>query len=125
MNVKMLLTVASIYLGLVGLGLIFAARQFGIGAVPADPSPALIEFLRILGGPFIGIAVMNWLARPLKPSPELSVVLVGNMVGFACVAASDVWGVFTGGARPAAKIFLVVHLVMAGAFVIAFRRTKS
>jgi hypothetical protein len=33
----------------------------------------------------------------------------------------DVWGVFSGGAGPAAKLFLVIHLVMTVAFVAAGR----
>ena len=33
----------------------------------------------------------------------------------------DVWGVFSGGARPAAKLFLVIHLLMTVAFVVAGR----
>jgi hypothetical protein len=33
----------------------------------------------------------------------------------------DVWGVFIGGARPAAKLFLVIHLLMTVAFIVAGR----
>jgi hypothetical protein len=31
----------------------------------------------------------------------------------------DVWGVFTGGARPIAKPFLVIHMLLTAAFVVA------
>ena len=123
MKAKPVLTAASIYLGLIGLALMFVPAQFGIGAVPADPPPALIAFLRILGGPCIGIAVLNWLARDWQPSHALDVVLISNLVGFACVTAMDVWGTFSGTARSAGKIFLVVHLLFVIAFVIARRGT--
>jgi hypothetical protein len=33
----------------------------------------------------------------------------------------DVWGVFSGGAREVAKIFLVIHLRMTVAFIVAER----
>ena len=121
---KTILTIASVYLGAVGAALMFAPIQFGIGAVPADASPALIAFLRVLGGPCIGIAVLNWLGRRSAPSRELEAILIANIVGFACVAAMDIWGVFSGGARPPAKIFLLVHLIMTAAFVLAYRRTE-
>jgi hypothetical protein len=58
MNLKALLTIAAIYLGLVGVGVMLAPRQFGVDAVPPDASPALLAFLRIFGGPTVGVAVL-------------------------------------------------------------------
>ena len=78
-------------MALVGIGLMFVPHQFGIGAVPADASPALIAFLRIFGGPCIGIAVLNWVARDAEPSSARNAIILGDLVGFACAAASDVW----------------------------------
>jgi hypothetical protein len=37
----------------------------------------------------------------------------------------DIWGVFIGGARPAAKLFLVIHLLMTVAFVVAGRASMQ
>lgn len=121
MKLKVLLSIAAAYMALVGIGMIFVPRQFGIGAVPADASPALIAFLRIFGGPCIGIAVLNWVARDAEPSSARNAIIFGNMVGFSCVAASDIWGVFSGSARPIAKLFLVIHLAMAIAFALQWR----
>jgi hypothetical protein len=125
MPLKPLLTGAAIYLAVIGLGMMFVPRQLGIGAVPADAPPALIAYLRIFGGPMVGIAVLDWLARPAGPSPGRRAIVVANAVGFVCVAAMDVWGVSSGAARPVAKIFLVVHLLFAAAFVLAARREDS
>jgi hypothetical protein len=126
MTLKAALTVSAIYLAFLGVGFMFAPREIGVGAVPADPSPALIAYLRIFGGPCLGIAVLNWLARDAEPSTALRAVILGNVVGFGCVAAMDVWGVFGGGARPVAKVFLVVHLAMTLGFVLAWRaRTRE
>jgi hypothetical protein len=121
MKLQTVLTVAAIYLAVLGIGFMFAPQEIGIGAVPSDASPALIAYLRIFGGPCLGIAVLNWLARHAEPSATRDAVVLGNIVGFGCVAAMDVWGVFSGGARPVAKVFLVIHLLMTVAFVVAGR----
>jgi hypothetical protein len=121
MKLKLVLTVSAIYLGILGLGFMLAPRQIGIGAVPPDASPALIAYLRIFGGPMVGIAVLNWLARSAEPSPARNAIVLANVVGFACVSSMDLWGVFSGGARPVAKVFLVIHLLLTAAFVLAGR----
>ena len=121
MKLKLVLTVSSIYLAVLGVGFMFAPRQIGIDAVPADASPALIAYLRIFGGPLLGIAVLNWMARNAEPSAALNAIVLGNVVGFGCVTLMDVWGVFGGGARPLMKLFLVIHFLMTVAFVVAGR----
>ena len=42
MKLNILLSIAAIRMAIVGLGLIFAPQAFGVGAVPADASAALI-----------------------------------------------------------------------------------
>ncbi len=121
MTLKAVLTVSAIYLAVLGVGFMLAPREIGIGAVPPDASPALVAYLRIFGGPCLGIAVLNWWTRNAEPSAACDAVVLGNIVGFGCVAAMDVWGVFSGGARPVAKVFLVIHLLMTVAFVVAGR----
>jgi hypothetical protein len=121
MNLKPVLVASAIYLGLVGVGVLFLPRYFGVGAVPPDASPALIAFLRIFAGPCLGIAVLNWLARHAESSPARDAIILANIVGFGCVAATDVWGVFSGDARQVAKVFLVVHLLFTLAFIVARR----
>ena len=54
MKLKILLSIASIYLAFVGLGLIFAPQRFGVDAVPTAASAALIAYLRLFGSPFPG-----------------------------------------------------------------------
>jgi hypothetical protein len=120
MKLKGVLTVSAIYLAVLGFGFMLVPRQIGIDAVPADASPALIAYLRIFGGPIIGIAVLNWLARNAEPSAARNAVVLGNIVGFGCVTLMDVWGVFSG-ARTVAQLFLVIHLLMTVAFVVAGR----
>lgn len=125
---RLTLTLSAIYLAAIGLGLLIVPQQFGVGAVPADASPQLIALMRLLGGPFLGIAALNWLSRDFPPSPQLGAILIANFIGFGVVAANDIWGVASGEAREIAKYFLVVHLAFALAFakVIAdLRRAAS
>ena len=115
------LTLSAVYLAAVGLGLMLFPMQFGIGAVPPDASPELIALPRLMGGPFLGIAVLNWLSRRAGPSATLRAVLIANIVGFGAVTANDLVGVISGQAREVAKLFLLVHLLFAFAFVAAAR----
>lgn len=124
MNLRILLSIAAIYMGLVGLGLILFPVAFGTGAVPPDAPPALIAFLRLWGSPLLGIAVLNWMARNAAPSTTRNAILAGNIVGFTAIAAMDVWGTFSGG-RPVTKVFVVVHLLFAVAFFWIGRRSMQ
>jgi hypothetical protein len=124
MKLSILLTIASIYMGLVGLGLIFVPQYFGIGAVPADASPELIHFLRIWGSPLLGIALLNWITRNEGPSKSRNAIIFGNIVGFGTIAAIDLWGMFSG-ARPLTIVFVCVHLLFALAFIFVGRKSMS
>jgi hypothetical protein len=121
---RILLSLAAIYMALVGLGLIFAPQAIGIGAVPPDASAALIAYVRLFGSPFLGIAVLNWTARNAEPSAARNAILLGNMVGFGAIAALDVWGLFSG-ARPLTKGFALMHLLFAVAFIWVGRMSRS
>jgi hypothetical protein len=123
-NLNILLSIAAIYMALVGLGLIFAPQAFGTGAVPGDASPALIAYLRLWGSPLLGIAVLNWRARKAEPSVARDAVILGNIVGFGAIAALDIWGSFAGG-RPPTKVFAAIHLIFAIAFIWVGRRSMS
>jgi hypothetical protein len=115
------LIASACYLAAIGLALMLVPLSFGVGAVPADASPELVALLRLLGGPFLGIAVLNWLSRGAEPSPARRAILIANLVGFAAVSANDIWGVATGEARELARLFLIVHLSFTGAFLLALR----
>jgi hypothetical protein len=99
--------------------------QFGVGAVPRDASPELLALLRLLGGPFLGIAVLDWMSRNSEPSTVRNTVVLANLVGFGVVAANDIVGVISGSARDLAKVFLFVHLSFTIAFVVAWVRGRA
>ena len=119
---RMTLTLSSIYMAAIGLALMLVPLRFGVGAVPQDASSELVALLRLLGGPFLGIAVLNWLFRKRSEGGALRIVLIANLVGFGAVTLNDVWGVASGGARDLAKVFLLVHLAFAAAFLLSLRR---
>lgn len=122
---KPLLIVAAVYLGAIGLALLFVPVQFGVDAVPEDPAPPLISLLRLLGGPMLGIAVLNWMSRNAEAAAIRDTVVLANLVGFGVVAGNDIWGVFSGEARDLAKVFLVVHLSFALAFAVTWIRART
>lgn len=122
---KPLLILAAVYLAVIGLALLAVPVQFGVDAVPEDASAELIALLRLLGGPFLGIAVLNWMSRNAAPSAIRNTVVLANLVGFGTVALNDVWGVFSGDARDLAKVFLVVHLSFAVAFATVWVRSRG
>lgn len=117
-----LLIASALYMAAVGLALTAFPLQFGRGAVPPDAGPALVALLRLLGGPFLGVAALNWLFRRAEPGPALTRVLIANLIGFAAVALNDVWGVASGEARDLARLFVVIHTLFALAFALALRR---
>lgn len=122
---KTLLTLAAAYMAAVGLALMVVPLQFGRGAVPPDAGSELVALLRLLGGPFLGIAMLNWLSRNASPE-DIRPVVLANMIGFGTVAANDIWGVTSGEAREIARYFLVAHALFAAAFgVIAFKNRRA
>lgn len=54
MKLNLLFSITAVYMGLLGLGFIFAPREIGIGAVPADAPATLIDYLRVFGSTFLG-----------------------------------------------------------------------
>ncbi len=122
---RLTLVLSALYLAAIGLGLLIVPLKFGVGAVPADASPELVALLRLLGGPFLGIALLNWLSRDAQPSPLLRAILLANLAGFGVVTANDIWGVASGEAREIARYFLVVHLAFTLAFVAALRQSRN
>jgi len=121
---NILFPLSAIYLAMVGCALMFVPRQFGVGAVPSDASPELVALLRLLGGPFLGIAALNWLTRRFEGA-ALRPILLANFIGFGAVAYNDVWGVTSGEARELAKPFLVIHVMFTLSFLFALKSAKS
>jgi hypothetical protein len=83
MKLRILLSIASIYMAFVGLGLIFAPQRFGVGAVPTDPSAALIAISGFSAAPSWGLrSLTGWretLSRPGHGTPSYSAILSDSL----------------------------------------------
>jgi hypothetical protein len=124
MKLNLLLSITAVYMGLLGLGFIFAPQKIGVGAVPADAPAALIAYLRVFGSTFLGIAVLNWTARNAEPSTARKAIILGNIVGFSAGPALDVWGLLSG-ARQLAMVFAFIHLLIASFFIWAWQASMA
>ena len=79
-----LLTLAAVYMGLVGLfNLISPAGAFGLDA---GATAVLIASVRVVASLYITIAVVNWFARSAEASKARDAIFLGNTVGMALAA---------------------------------------
>ncbi len=78
MKLNLLLIVAALYLALVGIGYLLAPNVIMFGTVGAGASTALLANLRAVASTFIGIAVLNVVARNAEPSRALDGIILGN-----------------------------------------------
>jgi hypothetical protein len=111
-----LFSVSSIYMALVGLGFLFAPDAIMFGSTGTNPSPALLADLRGVASTFIGIAVLNWLARKAEPSTARNAIVAANTVGFAIAGIADIAAVFVVSAPTAQVAPGIINLLFAAAF---------
>ena len=75
MKLNWLLSISAIYLALIGLLFLIAPDAVLFGALSAGASAVLVAIIRVPASTFIGIAVLNWVARDAEPSKALIVVV--------------------------------------------------
>ncbi len=124
MKLNTILSISAVYMTLLSLGFMFAPQSAGTGSVPVEASPALIAYLRVFGSTFLGIGVINWLARSSEPSKAIQAIVIGNIVGFGAAALLDVWGILSG-ARSLAYVFAAIHFAIALGFILARNMSAS
>lgn len=124
MKLNVLLSISAIYMALLGLGFLFAPEALSFGVVPAGASAALIAYLRSPASTFIGIAVLNWMARNAEASAARNAIVLANTIGFGLAAVLGVLGVLSG-VRAVALVFAVINLLIAAAFFWAGRMSMS
>jgi hypothetical protein len=124
MTLNILLTLSSIYLALVGLGYLVKPDALLFGTLGPDTSAALIANLRGPASTFLGIAVLNWIARNAEPSKARTAIIWGNIVGFALAGVLDVLAVFSGG--PVVELVPgIINLLIAAGFFWFSRESLS
>ena len=120
MKLSLVLTIASVYLGLVGLGYLISPEFISLGAIDASASDQLKMFARISSSAFLGIAVLNWMARNSDKSNARDAIVMGNTVGFALAAVLGVWMIVQG-APTGAWGFLAINVLVLIGFLMSGR----
>lgn len=115
----MLLEVSAVYMGLIGLAFLLAPEGMGLGVIPAGVSAALVAYLRIPAGIFIGIAIINWMSRKAEPSTALGAVVLGNIFGFGITAALQAFSVLSGSPTSTLAV-AAIDALFAVAFILVF-----
>ena len=123
MKPKLVLTIAAIYLALVGLGLLLAPTVTVFG-LDAGASPLLIVQLRAMSDTFIGIAVVNWAARNAEPSKARDAIFLGNSVGFGLSVILGTAVSLTGG-QVVSWVFTALSLFCVIGFIVVGRANMS
>jgi hypothetical protein len=123
MKPKFLLTLAAIYLGLVGLfNLISPAAAFGLDA---GASAVLIASVRVVASLYIGFAVMNWFARNAEASKARDAIFLGNTVAITLAAILFVLVALAPGGQAGIWAIVVINLFFAVAFFVVGRANMS
>src|SRR5262245_11640407 len=103
MKLKVLFIIATIYMGLIGIGHLFAPVAMSAWVVPTDASMGMVAFLRHYAALFLAIAVMNWMARNTEVSTARNAIVLANIIAFGLAAVLDVLAVLSG-AGPAGLV---------------------
>ena len=109
--------VSPVSLGLYLLGFLVPL----IGMLPGLVGLVLTMFH---GAPVYQLSILfGFLERGVASTARKAIIL-GNIVGFSVGPALDVWGLLSG-ARQLAVVFAVIHLLIASAFIWAWRASMS
>lgn len=120
MKPKLLLTLSGIFMGLVGLGFLISPVTMLGGIIDASLSS---EF-RGISSTFLGIAVLNLVARNAEASKTREAILIGNTVGFGLAAVLDGARAVSGG--PAQLwVVSIINLLFAIGFFLVGRANMS
>ena len=124
MKPKLLLTLASIEIALIGLLGLFVPTTTSYGFEVNMPA-YLNATARIPFSLFFGLAVVNWFARNAEASKARNAIFLGNMVGHLLWAILVAITVLTPGAQPAGWVAVVIYLLFAVAFFVVGRANMS
>jgi len=89
MNTKIIMTASSVFMGLIGIALIFLQSEV-LKALGEMPNPTLNLTLQLLGALYFGFAMTNWMAKAVLMGGIYSRPLsIGNfshfLIYFHCV----------------------------------------
>ena len=112
---KTLFTFHAFVTWLFGLALLLVPVAFlGAYGINADPGGAAIA--RLLGGAFIGLGLMAWLARTAAPSEALRAIILGIAVVATLGTLVSIHGVLSGATNGLGWLTVVLYGVFAVGF---------
>ncbi len=118
MKLKIALSIAAIYMALIGIGHIVAPIALSAGVIPADAPAGMVAFIRHYSALFIALAVLNWMARNAEASSALTAIVTANLIAFTLATVLDLLAVFSGagpgGFVPASTNLIVAILIFWG-----------
>jgi len=123
MKPSALLTVAGIYLGLIGLGYLISPTSMMLG-FGGDVPDYLVPGIRVMSSTFLGIAVVNLVARNAEASKAREAIFLGNTVGFGVAAIMGLFATLSSG-QALGWVFFVINAAIAVLFVIVGRANMS
>ena len=116
MNPKILMTVSSIMLGLIGIAALFIPELF-LNLFNAQPTNGLSVLIQLMGGLYFSLAMLNWAAKDSAIGGVYArPVSLANFVHFMI-------GTFTLGKYQIAgntNVFILIMLIMYAIFSILF-----
>ena len=123
MKPKLLLTLAAIYMGLIGLfNLISPVAAWGLDA---GSSAVLIASVRVPASLYLGIAVVNWFARNAEASKARDAIFLGNTIALTLAAILFALIALTPGGQAVNWVIAVINLLFAVAFFMVGRANMS
>lgn len=115
LNLRLLLTVTAGYMGLLGIITLFWPVTMSLGTVPADSPETMLHYLRASASLYLGIALLNGIARTSPRSPARDAIVAGNILGFGLAAILELLSFVSGGPG-----MLVVLALLHTTFVVGF-----
>jgi len=123
MKPKLLLTLGSIWIALIGLLMLItpAAGWY----LDEGTSALAMKNLHVPASLYFGLVVVNWFARNAEASKARDAIFLGNTVGFGLWAILAALTVLTPGANPVGWGIVTINLVFAIAFFVVGRANMS
>lgn len=113
MRTKLLMTLAALFLGLLGVAATFLPQEI-LAHVGAPPEGLAVLIIQILGALYLGFALLDWTARGVIIGGVYSRPLaIGNFVHFTIVAIALIKALFGGAPAPEVIAGAVVYTVFA------------
>ena len=111
MKFNTFLAIAAVLAALYGLGfLLIPAITIGLYGITLDVNGLFVA--RYLGSAFLGVAVLNWLARGLTSQEALGPIILGDLVISVTGLVVAVWDAFAGAGNALSWVTVIIYLFL-------------